>query len=104
MSAFKDTVAADRAAVFLSMDEFADEHTVDGVQIVCVIDSDNYAQRAPEVGVESADMRLFAPSDELQRKEAGDVMDIDGTLYVVVTWADDMGMAEVALSAAHTAY
>lgn len=104
MSGLKDQVATDRNAVFLALDDFAEMHVVDGAEIVCVIDNDAFKQRSPEVGVESAEVRLFAKSDDLLRKEAGDVVDVDGVLYVVDTWHDDMGVAEVALTAARSAY
>ena len=78
MTAFKELVEADRARVFLSPDDFGEEHTVDGVLLACVLDTDVRATRAPELGVESGDVRLFAAAEEIgDRREAGDVMDVD---------------------------
>lgn len=104
MSAFQDLVASDRAGVFLSLDEYGEMHLVDGKEIVCVVDNDVRNQRAPEVGVESADMRLFAQTDDVERREAADVLDVDGKMYTIVSWAEDMGIAEIALSAARVAF
>ena len=40
MSAFKDAVSKDVKAVFLNLDEFANEHTLNGKTVVCVVDKD----------------------------------------------------------------
>lgn len=40
MSAFKDAVSKDVKAVFINLDEFADEHTLDGKTISCIVDKD----------------------------------------------------------------
>lgn len=104
LSAFKNLVAKDRINVYLSLDDFGETHSVAGKEIVCVIDNDVHNQRAPEVGVESGDMRLFASTDDVERREAGDVLEIDGALYAVVSWQEDLGMAEIVLSASRAAY
>ena len=105
MTAFKELVEADRARVFLSPDDFGEEHTVDGVLLACVLDTDVRSTRAPELGVESGDVRLFAAAEEIgDRREAGDVMDVDGVLYTIASWQEDMGMAQVSLSSARCAY
>lgn len=104
MITFKDQVAADRLGVFISMDEFAEEHEVDGNIITCVLDSDEYSQRSPEVGIESADLRLHAQSEDLTRKTAGDMLEVDGTIYIIVSWQENMGIAQVELSAAQSAF
>ena len=50
-------------------------------------------------------MRLFAAAEEIgQRREAGDVMDVDGSLYTITSWQEDMGVAQVSLSSARSAY
>lgn len=105
MTAFKELVEADRSRVFLSPDDFGEEHTVDDVLLTCVLDTDVRSTRAPELGVESGDVRLFAAAEEIgQRREAGDVMDVDGSLYTITSWQEDMGVAQVSLSSAQSAY
>lgn len=39
MSAFKDMVAADMDDVFLNMDEFAEEHDLNGIICNCIVES-----------------------------------------------------------------
>ena len=39
MSAFKDMVEADMDAVFLNLDEFAEEHNLNGADCVCILES-----------------------------------------------------------------
>lgn len=105
MSGLKELVESDRRRTFIALGDFGEEHVIDGVPLACVLDNDTHATRAPELGVESADCRLFAPSEDLgERREAGDVMEIDGSLYAVKAWDEDMGVAEVALSSARAAY
>ena len=40
MSLFKDTLAKDVKSVFINLDEFADEHILDGKTVVCIVDKD----------------------------------------------------------------
>ncbi len=101
----KELVEADRRRVFLASGDFADVHAVDGEPVVCVLDGDVRSQRAPEIGVEAGDVRLFAAAEDLgERREAGDVMDVDGRLYAVTSWQEDMGMAQVSLTGNRAAY
>ena len=72
MTAFKELVEADRSRVFLSPDDFGEEHTVDDVLLTCVLDTDVRSTRAPELGVESGDVRLFAAGRSPRRRRTGD--------------------------------
>lgn len=105
MSSFKELVERDRRQVFIAPADFAEEHIVDGETIACVIDSDVRATSAPELGVGSGDCRLFAAAEDLgRRREAGDILDIDGSLYAITAWQEDMGVAQVSLSANRGVY
>lgn len=105
MAGLKELADRDRRGVFVSLADFAEEHTVAGSLIACVIDSDVHAVSAPELGVESADFRLFAAAEDVApRREAGDILEVDGSLYAVTSWQEDMGVARVSLSASRSAY
>ena len=39
MNAFRDMVAADISGIFLDMDEFAEEHDLNGIRRPCVVQS-----------------------------------------------------------------
>lgn len=45
MSAFKDIVASDMDDVFLNMDEFAEEHDLNGTVCACVVESPTTKER-----------------------------------------------------------
>lgn len=99
----KELADADIGAVFLSIDDFADEHEVDGAVVTCVLDSDAGTERDPMVGSVTAGVRMFARADELPRRlSAGDSMIVDGMPYLVTEWREDMGMAQVSLSGTRT--
>ena len=104
MSNFKDQVAADIAAAFLNEDEFADMHTVDGRQILCVITSSNndqYAANADE-GLWISTKTLSAKTSELAAlpkgmPQANRVLRIDGKAYRVLSVSDAMGITRITM-------
>ena len=98
MESFRELVARDIEEIYLDGEAFASLHIVDGKEIICVCDEDSYADRASELGITSEGMRLFAESGDLgDERRAGDVMAVDGKLYAVEEWQEDMGVATVTL-------
>ena len=96
---FKETVEADRLGVFLSPAEFADEHSVDGRTVPCVIDRVERADRDYDAGVPSDESRLFARTEDMPaRRRPGEALSVDGRSYVVLAWRDEMGVTEVDLA------
>ena len=96
---FKEAVAADRAATFLNLSEFGETVTVDGREVQAVADKMERAERDFEMGVPSDTMRLFAKTCDLPpRRKPGDVLVVDGRTYTVLSWTDEMGIAEVELA------
>ena len=100
MSAFKEMVASDINSVFLNNDELGEEHTIDGVPIVCVIDEDGLQDRqgGAQYAVGQSTLNLYAKSEDLpDRKGYGAELMIDGIPYMVNTWHENMGMATINL-------
>lgn len=94
---FRGQVADDRLSVFLDLDEFGEEHSVDRKPVVCVIDQMDRKERAPEVGIAVSGMRIFAKSEDMPpRRGSGMPITVDGKAYMVESWAEEMGIAEVA--------
>ena len=62
---FKDIVREDIQAVFFNLDEFAEEHTIDGRKMVCIIDQDaNVASAVQSVmGVYAANRRIYVKEE-----------------------------------------
>lgn len=100
MTSFTEQLAID-AAVFLNPDEFGEEHVIDGVTIVCVVDDSGTAQFSGADGaLYLADLTLIARTSDLAAMPHG-MPKADRTLtvgeksYMVLHVADEMGMATV---------
>lgn len=107
MSLFKDQVAADIAATFINVDEFADEHNIDGVVLKAVIDRGiderdtlfNYERPShPAYGVYAENITMYISLTELGYKpEVDQPMEVDGETCIVKSCHDDMGLLTIVL-------
>ena len=103
MSAFKDMVEADRDKVFLNLDEFADEHDIDGSVIRVSLqneqlESGGQGQGLSALALSDSTLTLYAKTEDLSgRKMTGETMYIDDVGYTVETWLDEMGITTVIL-------
>lgn len=105
MSAFKDAVAADIKATFINELEFADEHTVNGEPVICVVDSNITDERqvsssefAP--GVYMDQVVLYVKQSDLPQKPVrGELLKLDNERYFVKKVADNVGVLEITLEA-----
>lgn len=96
---FKEMVERDRA-LFLNLDEFGEEHRVEGNVITVIIDDNTLRERqgGAEVGVAGSNLLLFARVEDLpDRRGAGESINVDGREYIVDDWSEDMGIAQLAL-------
>ena len=101
---FKDELAADLDNVFFNAEEFAEEHRVEGKNILCVIDTDRGQHKGGSVndgamyGLAEADFTLMAKSADLPpRKEAGELLNLDGKELTISYWDEQQGMAVIGL-------
>ena len=97
---FKEQIQKDLDAVFLNLNEFAEHHRVEGVQIAVVVDSDqlNNLKQGQILGLIEADMLLMGrESDFPPNLEPGRLLNVDGRELIVVNSGKDMGLVEVAL-------
>lgn len=100
MSAFKDMVSRDRD-ILLNLDELGEEHDIDGRGIVCVIDTMELkeAQGGIDYAVSQSNQIVFAKCEDLpKRKGYGAELMVDGVPFIVQSWNESMGMAEIVLS------
>ena len=96
----KEQLAKDLDAVFLNLDEFAELHRVEGVQIAVVVDNDqlNKLKQGQILGLVEADMLLMGrESDFPANLEPGRLLNVDGRELIVANSGKDMGLVEVAL-------
>lgn len=102
MSLFKDTVKADVKNVFLNADEFSDRHKIDGVEIVCQIDTDVIDPKdgsisQPLYGVFANTITLYVSSEAMKKPVEGQVLRIDDRRLSVRQVKDEMGIYVITL-------
>lgn len=97
---FKEQILKDLDAVFFNLDEFAELHRVEGVQIAVVVDNDqlNKLKKGQILGLVEADMLLMGRESDFPRDlEPGRLLNVDGREMLVANSGKDMGLVEVAL-------
>ena len=97
---FKEQILKDLDAVFFNLDEFAELHRVEGVQIAVVVDNDqlNKLKKGQILGLVEADMLLMGrEADFPANLEPGRLLNVDGREMLVANSGKDMGLVEVAL-------
>lgn len=105
---FKDVLAKDLANVFFNPQEFGTMHSVEGKKIICIVD--NYYAKTKsnktlyDHELAEADFILLARITELpERKEAGELLNLDGQELTVSKWTEQGGVATIALLTTETA-
>ena len=96
---FKDDILNDINNVFLNLEDFGEEHIIDGKPVICMFDDDALKVRSGsnELSVSESTLLLFAKVSDLPRKVAGDDLMIDGRIYIVDDWKVNFGVAEIVL-------
>lgn len=101
---FKDIIEKD-LTTFTNHDEFAENHLINGESVVCVVDSDMLAQRngGTEFGIDELDIMVYAKTELLKQKGIcrggyGSHLDVDGKIYTVMSWTENMGISAITLS------
>ena len=97
---FKDDILADLDEVFLNLDEFAEEHTIEGKKISVVMNHDQLEtlKEGQILGLVEADVVIFAKVEDLPLDlDPGRPLNVDGREMIVVKAYRHMGLAEVAL-------
>ena len=93
-------MAADRG-IFLNLDEFGDEHVIEGRTIAAVLDEENFVEskKGEDIGLAAFDLVLYARTEDLPRQRpSGESLNVDGKECTVVSWRTDAGMATIYLS------
>ena len=97
---FKDQIQRDLDTVFLNLDEFAELHRVEGVQIAVVVSKDELdkLKKGQILGLVEADMLLMGKkADFPDDLEPGRLLNVDGREMIVADSGENMGLVEVAL-------
>ena len=97
---FKDELAADLDEVFFNAEEFASEHSVEGKTILCIVESDSRqpSDKGGAYALSEADFVLHAKTADMPpRKEAGELLNLDGKELTIGKWDEQDGMTIVEL-------
>lgn len=97
---FKEMAARDLRTTFLNLEEFGEEHKVEGNTITAVLDEKALKDRqgGQELGVAESSLLLYAAVKDLPtRRPAGEGLNVDGREYIIGDWSEDMGMATITL-------
>lgn len=98
MSFFKELMAADRDIV-INIDEFGDEHDIDGTVLKVVLEDEQIREADDTEALSESAVVMFAKTEELgDRKMRGETLYIDDVGYIVQKWLDEMGVTRVVLS------
>lgn len=105
MSAFKDAVDADIMNVFLNMEEFAEEHILNGVTLPAVVEgltakgALTKPQHTPEFeGVSGQTVILHIKVADLPESiTSGNAVELDGEIYRVGDITNDLGVLTITL-------
>lgn len=98
MSAFKDTIAKDIKAVFINVDEFADEHDLNGKKVRCLVDKDITAAAKdtvanPLMGVFVNAVTIYVDAKDIDEKPVeGELLSLDKKRYIVRNVGVEDGM------------
>ena len=106
MKPFKEQ-AADDLGVFLNADEFAEMHTVNGVEVQAVLEGlttkafvQHGGHRISFEGVDARTVILHLRATDIPQKVAqGNVIELDGEMYRIADTVDDMGLLTLTLEA-----
>lgn len=93
-------MAADRC-IFLNLDEFGDNHVIEGRSITAIVDEAVYGEskKGEDIGLAAFDLVLFARVEDLpSQRPSGESLNVDGRECTIISWRTDAGMASVYLS------
>jgi len=99
MSAFKEQLAKDLTDVFLNVDEFGDEHTINGVTVKVVVDNDELQQRSDKSGIDLGETLFFVRVGDMPVKPAvNKELRFDGKIMFIRSFMEDDGLYEITLA------
>ena len=101
----KEQMAGDVADLFFMLDDFGEEHKVEGKTIAVVPDADTLQSlKETTIGLAEASLLIYARVADLpKRKAPGSFINYDGREMLVVDWTENYGVAALALAQNRTA-
>ena len=102
---FKEAMKRDVHAVFLNTSEFADTHTIDGVEMPAMVDDVEHIEREKKMksnmdGIHVRQVLLYVAAEDFGPLPAyGRILKLDGKSYIVVDTTDEGGVYTITLEA-----
>lgn len=96
----KDQIEADRDAVFLNTDEFAELAVVDGREVKIILDEDSLNEKTDEYakGLSQGDILIFVKKEDLNREpNINDQITVKGRKWFVRHRLLNFGLYEIRL-------
>ena len=103
MKTFKDYAQDFDLDTFINLDEFADDHLINGNFLKCVIDDDIFDERSTQSGDRSGgvfkDMiSIFIKKEDIEKPLIDEMITVDDEDYRVVEVKENMRMYEIELT------
>lgn len=103
MKVFKDYAQDFDLDTFINLDEFADDHLINGKLLKCVIDNDIFDERSTLSGDRSGgvfkDMiSIFIKKEDIEKPLIDEMITVDDEDYRVVEVKENMRMYEIELT------
>ncbi len=102
----KKLIASDIDDVFIDADDFCDTHVIEHHEIECSFDNDEMAELSggDEFAVGESVLRIFAKTASLSDagliyRGYGSHIEVDGKIYTVIAWIENMGITEIRMIA-----
>lgn len=101
---FKEQLDKDIKETFFNINEFSEEHDINGELVTCILDEDIAKERNINSdaihfeGVFKREVSLFIKTEDIEKPSIGERMDIDGFLYLVSNISDSSGVYEIELT------
>lgn len=108
MMTFKDIIKQDAKTVFMNESEFAEWHTIDGKELLVIVDGNELIERekrnkALEQGTYAKQVLFFVAASEFGKLPAiGRQMNFDGKRYFVTDAIREGAMYSISLEAVKT--
>jgi len=113
MSAFKDQIAKDNVQVFMNLEEFPDEHIINGKTMTVMFDNNELIDREKRYqykrgmysdGVYLKELLIYVRANEFGPLPAiGRTLVLDGKTYIISDSIDEDGIYSLTLEANKTA-
>ena len=95
-----ELIQFDNQNLFLELKDFAETHTLEGVEMDISVDNDrlDFLKAQGYSALIEADLMFFCRSDEIARHTPGSLINYDGRECTVVNWTENKGISCVAIA------